>query len=686
MDSNAQLGLHHARPLVRQATVTQSALNAPRMDDRPAGPRNGRYSPQRYDNTSGKDSGPRFQSTPSPTRPFPAPAYTAPPNGMVGPYDTLQVSARVDELSLGLRGMAVEDDVHHRQSAQVTHSRGHHSQPVQPRPYSGYPPPEYNPYYAAPPREPYVDYHQYGYGPSDPSAFNSPSANNVAPSGIYSGMSTTQVAHANGVPVPDMHHAQPGMFYEYGTTRPPSQYYFPTPQPVLYQQQQPPPHSPMVTPQVPATLMDKKRELQYNIHQQLASQTLMYNAIRSTPSPHRQGYVDYTQFPFIIPGTLGVYNHHPAHIYQSNMRTNGRRGYPNEDVTAALRSPILDEFRGNKTRKWELRDIFGFIVEFSGDQHGSRFIQQKLESATTEEKQAVFDEIVPSNTLQLIQDVFGNYVVQKLFEHGTQVQKTRLAQTMEGHILFLSSQMYGCRVVQKAIEYVLPEQQAMFVKELEPHVLRCVKDPNGNHVIQKLIERVSPDRLGFVHIFRGNVYDLSTHPYGCRVLQRCLEHLPEDSTRPLMEELHKYATTLMQDQFGNYVIQYILEHGKPHDRVLIISRLHGQILLMARHKFASNVCEKALVCADADTRRKLIDEIITLKPDGVSPITSMMKDQFANYVLQRAMIVAVGDQKEILFSKVKPQLISMRRYSSAYTKHLAAIERLLEKHSPTPKS
>lgn len=69
-------------------------------------------------------------------------------------------------------------------------------------------------------------------------------------------------------------------------------------------------------------------------------------------------------------------------------------------------------------------------------------------------------------------------------------------------------------------------------------------------VIQKLIERVSPERLAFVNSFRGNVYDLSTHPYGCRVLQRCFEHLPDEQTRPLLDELHKYTINLMQDQFG----------------------------------------------------------------------------------------------------------------------------------------
>lgn len=54
------------------------------------------------------------------------------------------------------------------------------------------------------------------------------------------------------------------------------------------------------------------------------------------------------------------------------------------------------------------------------------------------------------------------------------------------------------------------------------------------------------------------------------------------------------------------------------------------MLQMAKHKFASNVCEKALVTADLETRRLLIEEIMTPKADGVSPIVTMMKDQYAS--------------------------------------------------------
>jgi hypothetical protein len=60
------------------------------------------------------------------------------------------------------------------------------------------------------------------------------------------------------------------------------------------------------------------------------------------------------------------------------------------------------------------QDIVGHIVEFSGDQLGSRHIQTKLETASAEEKALVFEEILP-NMLQLSTDVFANCTYDWLF-------------------------------------------------------------------------------------------------------------------------------------------------------------------------------------------------------------------------------------------------------------------------------
>ena len=86
-------------------------------------------------------------------------------------------------------------------------------------------------------------------------------------------------------------------------------------------------------------------------------------------------------------------------------------------------------YRNNRYPNIQLRDLTNHVVEFSQDQHGSRFIQQKLERAAPAEKQLVFQEILAA-AYSLMTDVFGNYVIQKFFEYGTPEQKNALVQTV----------------------------------------------------------------------------------------------------------------------------------------------------------------------------------------------------------------------------------------------------------------
>jgi pumilio RNA-binding family len=58
-------------------------------------------------------------------------------------------------------------------------------------------------------------------------------------------------------------------------------------------------------------------------------------------------------------------------------------------------------------------------VEFSGDQHGSRFIQQTIDNASSEVRHHIFTEIAPIYAVSLMQDVFGNYVGCILFFGGS---------------------------------------------------------------------------------------------------------------------------------------------------------------------------------------------------------------------------------------------------------------------------
>ncbi|PIN00579.1 Translational repressor Pumilio/PUF3 and related RNA-binding proteins (Puf superfamily) [Handroanthus impetiginosus] len=353
------------------------------------------------------------------------------------------------------------------------------------------------------------------------------------------------------------------------------------------------------------------------------------------------------------------------------------------NTTKGTFESLLDAVKNNKAKSLELMDILGHVVEFSTDQFGSRFIQQKLETASDEEKTKVLAEIIPHARALMI-DVFGNYVIQKFFEHGTESQRKELARHVIGHVLPLTLQMYGCRVIQKALEVADTEVQAEMVAELNGSVMKCIHDQNGNHVIQKCIECVPQDRIQFIiSSFLGQVVTLSTHPYGCRVIQRVLEHWNDPKTQEtIMEEIMGSVCMLAQDQYGNYVIQHVVQHGKPHERSAIISKLAGQIVKMSQQKFASNVVEKCLTYGGPEERKLLVNEMLG-STDENEPLQAMMKDPFGNYVVQKVLETCDSKSRELILSRIKVHLNALKKYT--YGKHIVSrVEKLIamgEKHT-----
>jgi pumilio RNA-binding family len=184
-------------------------------------------------------------------------------------------------------------------------------------------------------------------------------------------------------------------------------------------------------------------------------------------------------------------------------------------------------------------------------------------------------------------------------------------------------------------------------------------------VVQKVIECVPPKHLNFiVDAFKGQVYQLSTHPYGCRVIQRILEHCDQDQTAQILDEIHPQTEQLTQDQYGNYVVQHILEHGRPDDKLKITNEMRGRVVQLAQHKFASNVIEKCVTSSSRSIRALMIDEVCS----SSDALFTMMKDQYANYVVQKMLDIADMPQKRKLISQMKPHISNLKRYT--YGKHI----------------
>jgi mRNA-binding protein PUF3 len=132
---------------------------------------------------------------------------------------------------------------------------------------------------------------------------------------------------------------------------------------------------------------------------------------------------------------------------------------------------------------------------------------------------------------------------------------------------------------------------------------------------------------------------------------------------------------LITDQYGNYVTQHVIQHGKPEDRAKIIKLITAQLLTLSKHKFASNVVEKSIQFGTTEQRKAIVAQLTAVHSDGSSPLQLMMKDQYGNYVIQKLLAQLKGDEHDAFVEDMKPQLLQLKKYN--YGKQIAAIEKLI---------
>eukprot|EP00792_Barthelona_sp_PAP020_P006518 TRINITY_DN3020_c0_g2_i1.p1 TRINITY_DN3020_c0_g2~~TRINITY_DN3020_c0_g2_i1.p1 ORF type:complete len:633 (-),score=142.45 TRINITY_DN3020_c0_g2_i1:101-1999(-) len=331
-----------------------------------------------------------------------------------------------------------------------------------------------------------------------------------------------------------------------------------------------------------------------------------------------------------------------------------------------------------------LDECLGYVEIICSDQIGSRFIQDNLRFIKGKALFSQLFEEVNGAFYSLVNDPFGNYVIQKFFDIGSQEQRDTFGYRLQNRVLNLSMQMFGCRVVQKAFDFVSLSLKIDLMREIESNVMMCVYNQNGNHVIQKIIEKVPPVKLNFIIEEVGqNISELARHTYGCRVIQRILEHCTDKQKEPIISEILTQAIQLVYHQYGNYVMQHILDKCSTKQRSKLFNIIKDQFVSMAIHEYASHVVEKCLDNCLPDEITFIFEEILNasgpigpylLEPtpsvsENDSIIRALLKGTYSNYVIQKLITIAnVYNFGEKLYLACSPHLDAIQ--SLPYGPHI----------------
>lgn len=176
-----------------------------------------------------------------------------------------------------------------------------------------------------------------------------------------------------------------------------------------------------------------------------------------------------------------------------------------------------------------------FIVDKivgNNDQQASIFLQQKLKTGTSDHKFEIVEAII-AQAYSLMVNRFGNFLVQRCFEHGTISQIIAIANAIRGNTLNLSMDAFGCHVIQKAFDCVPEEYKAIMVHELLRRIPETVIHRYACHVWQKLFElRWSdspPQIMKYVNeSLRGMWHEVALGETGSLVVQNVFENCLEE--------------------------------------------------------------------------------------------------------------------------------------------------------------
>ncbi|MCJ1471265.1 hypothetical protein MMC07_009913 [Pseudocyphellaria aurata] len=305
----------------------------------------------------------------------------------------------------------------------------------------------------------------------------------------------------------------------------------------------------------------------------------------------------------------------------------------------------------------KLEHLQGEIYGLCKDQHGCRYLQKKLEERNPEHVHIIFLE-TNQHVVELMTDPFGNYLCQKLLEFSNDDQRTVLINNAAPQMVKIALNQHGTRALQKMIEFISTREQIQtIIHALQDRVVELIQDLNGNHVIQKCLNRLSPDDAQFIFDGVGNnCIVVGTHRHGCCVLQRCIDHASGLQKAQLISQITANAFSLVQDPFGNYVVQYIVDLAEPAFTDPLCYSFQGSIPLLSKQKFSSNVIEKCLRGAQASVTKMMIEEML-----NTNELEKMLSDSFANYVVQTALDYADPETKNRLVEAIRPILPSIRQ-------------------------
>ena len=341
-------------------------------------------------------------------------------------------------------------------------------------------------------------------------------------------------------------------------------------------------------------------------------------------------------------------NNNNNNIQESNINNNNNNNKNNP--SSKQQQPFTSK---SKYSIMSFEEILKQLFTIAKKQTGCRYLQKLISNSSPDEdivNKHFFPKLFPQKFLDLSNDLFGNYLIQKMIPYLNNDNLFSLTNLINKYLIKLCLNPHGTRVVQVFVEQIKSNNQLLisFTNNLIPIMPKIITDLNGSFVLIHYATVIAfPNNNIIFNFLANNIIEVSRKSYSCSALQKCIDIGNEIQRNLLLESISKNSKYLILNQFGNYVIQFVITKNIVNINDKIIEGFLDNIIFLAKQKYSSNVIEKCFDFCSQEMRNKIIDK---LSDENI--IKDLLKDMYGNYVLQKTLNMIFDDNKKKFFINI----------------------------------
>ena len=287
--------------------------------------------------------------------------------------------------------------------------------------------------------------------------------------------------------------------------------------------------------------------------------------------------------------------------------------------------------------------VKGKFLSIIKNHKGSKIFQKYLKSTHSEEiLHLIFTEL-SNNLEEIIIDPYANYFCKKFFTYLNQKDRIDFLKGIEKSLIKLSSDSIGTYPIQTIIEHLSSDIEKMIIiSAIKDRFEELIYDPFGCHVLEKILICFEDEYTMFIYsyIFDNFLY-IANNNNGICIIKKILSFTNKKSLHDKLKGIViENAIYLIQQSYGNFVIQVIIESWSDYKEIISLFKDH--FFKLSLEKYASNVIERCIE-KDEEILNDYIDEIIKS-----NAIHEVMKSNYGNYVIQKVLKLAKGENKNKL--------------------------------------